>query len=158
MRPAGRYAVRNWGTGMQSQRRHDEHDEQDEHDEHDEQDRNRRCDCTFPSLLFRVLSLRWLRPVGFTLGGYAAEKSPYLTPRSERSGDFRRGLRPSVWLKILKPSRGLVLSLLRVFFSSSLFLSFLLFRVFFFRVFPSAFLFRTPTGTNTRKPCKTYLF
>ena len=29
-------------------------------------------------------------------------KSPYLTPWSERSGDFRRGLRPSVWLKILK--------------------------------------------------------
>ena len=28
--------------------------------------------------------------------------SPYLTPWSERSGDFRRGLRPSVWLKILK--------------------------------------------------------
>ena len=34
-------------------------------------------------------------------------KSPYLTPWSERSGDFRRGLRTSVWLKILKPSRGL---------------------------------------------------
>ena len=34
-------------------------------------------------------------------------KSPYLTPWSERSGDVRRGLRPSVWLKILKNSRGL---------------------------------------------------
>ena len=123
MRPAGRYAVRNWGTGMQSQRRHDEHDEQDEHDEHDEQDRNRRCDCTFPSLLpcafpalassRRLLLRRLCRHL----------KSTYLTPWSERSGDFRMGLRPSVWLKILKPSRGLALSLFSVCFSFAVFAS-----------------------------------
>ena len=53
-----------------------------------------------------------VRPVrrvcaGLASGGYAAEKSPYLTPWSERSGDrvrvalffiFLARLRPSVWL------------------------------------------------------------
>ena len=51
-------------------------------------------------------SLRWLRSAGSALGGSAAEKkSTYLTPWSERSGDFRRGLRPSVWLNYLKNAR-----------------------------------------------------
>ena len=41
-------------------------------------------------------------------------KSPYLTPWSERSGDFRRGLRPSVWLKNPKILRALCSSLFSV--------------------------------------------
>ena len=57
------------------------------------------------SRVVALAALRWLRP-----GGCVAEKSPYLTPWSERSGDFRRGLRPSVWLYFLSSSRDLALS------------------------------------------------
>ena len=41
-------------------------------------------------------------PVRSAQAALPPRKSPYLTPWSERSGDFRRGLRPSVWLKISK--------------------------------------------------------
>ena len=41
-------------------------------------------------------------PVRSAQAALSPRKSTYLTPWSERSGDFRRGLRPSVWLKISK--------------------------------------------------------